>query len=165
MGKLSRVKGARFEVWLATRCRLAFRHDAIKRLGCWQRRGAEMADVEIPPSGSVPLLWLEAKVGKQTNPRAALVQAKNDLAAANRPYGGVPVAVCKDDGGTPFVIMDLDDWLRITALARAGDIVLSATESGAVPWHLYDPIAAVVRADADQKAKRRKPAKEPANAQ
>lgn len=112
MGKASREKGARWERELAVRLQAIF---PTARRGIGQCRAAgEVADVDIP------LLWVEAKVGRHCYPRKALEQA-----AAAAPLGRIPVAVCRDDRKAPTATMSLDDLefiLRnwITALRRAG---------------------------------------------
>lgn len=73
------------------------------RRGLQYRDGADAADV------IAPAFWVEAKVGKLTNPRAALRQATE--AASGK--GLWPVAVRKDDRGEPFVAMSLDNFLDL----------------------------------------------------
>jgi hypothetical protein len=104
MGLLSRRKGASWERDVAKRFAAVF-GDVNVRRGLQYRDGAECADVVCPH------FWLEAKVGKQTNPRAALRQAIGD----SEGKGLVPVAVCKDDGEQPFVAMLLSNFLDLVA--------------------------------------------------
>ena len=100
MGKMQRNKGARWERDLAKLFAGAMPGANVRRGLCQVRDSSEMADVENP------VFWVEAKVGKKPNPRAALKQA---VEAA--PKGRVPVAVIKDDRQTPFVAMQLEDFL------------------------------------------------------
>ena len=103
MGALSRRKGAQWERELVHRFAGVFGAENVRR-GLQFRDGAECADV-IAPS-----LWIEAKVGKLTNPRAALRQATE----ASEGKGLWPVAVCKDDRDEPFIAMTLEDFLDLT---------------------------------------------------
>jgi hypothetical protein len=98
MGRAQVEKGKRWEREVARRMREAMPDVDVRR--GYQRYGADQADVEVP------VLWIECKVGKKPNVRAALEQAGGDA-----PPGRVPVAVVKDDGGRPFVAMGLDDFL------------------------------------------------------
>ncbi len=102
MGILSRRKGARFERDLVHIFAEVFGPENVRR-GLQFRDGAECADVIAPG------IWIEAKVGKLTNPRAALRQAS----AASEGKGLWPVAVCKDDRDEPFVTMSLEDFLDL----------------------------------------------------
>ena len=79
-----------------------FGADRVRR-GFQYRDGAECADV------IAPAMWIEAKVGKLTNPRAAIRQAV--AAAAGK--GLWPVAVSKDDRTEPLVTMRLDDFMDL----------------------------------------------------
>lgn len=107
MGKLSRDKGQRWERELGHL--LSDIWPDAKR-GIQQTRAAnEEADCSGTP------YWVEAKVGRKQNIRAAMRQAIE--ASDGRP----PVAVVKDDspgGGKPaqtWACMRLDDWLDLVA--------------------------------------------------
>ncbi len=77
------------------------------------RRGFQYKDGTDAPDVVAPEMWIECKAARMTNPRAALRQA---VPGAKR-AGVVPVAVCKDDGDKPLVMVYLDDFLEI-----AGDL-------------------------------------------
>jgi len=98
LGKLSRRKGIKFELWLAKKLKEVWPN---ARRGFQARDGNEQPDVLTDDR-----FWVEAKHGKKVNYRAALRQAK----AAAR-VGSYPVVVAKDDGESPVVVMDFDDWL------------------------------------------------------
>lgn len=100
MGKMQRDKGARWERALAKRFHEVMPGANVRRGLCQVRCSSEMADVETP------VFWVEAKVGKKPNPRAALAQAQSAA-----PKGRVPIAVVKDDRKEPFVTLSLDDFL------------------------------------------------------
>jgi len=100
-GRASRRKGVDFERQLARRFAEVFGRDQVRR-GLQYRDGADAPDV------IAPCLWIEAKRGKQTNPRAALRQA----AEASAGKGYWPLAVCKDDQQPAFVVMELEDFLE-----------------------------------------------------
>jgi hypothetical protein len=102
MGARSRRKGAVWERDLVHIFAEVFGPENVRR-GLQYRDGADAADV------IAPALWIEAKVGKLTNPRAALRQAKE----ASAGKGLLAVAVCKDDRDDPFVTMALDDFLDL----------------------------------------------------
>lgn len=102
MGARSRRKGAVWERDLVQIFAEVFGAENVRR-GLQYRDGAECADV------IAPALWIEAKVGKLTNPRAAIRQAV--LASAGK--GLWPVAVSKDDRTVPLVTMQLDDFLDL----------------------------------------------------
>jgi hypothetical protein len=99
MSKMQREKGKRWERDVATLFREAMPGAEIKR-GWQTRSGSDAADVECP------LYWLECKVGKMPNPRAALKQATEAA-----PKGRVPVAIVKDDRQEPFVCLSLDNFM------------------------------------------------------
>jgi hypothetical protein len=112
-GAGSRRKGAAWERALARRLRDALGDPDIKR-GFQSRDGTDAPDVDLTG------WWIEAKVGRKPNPRAALAQA---IAAA--PPGRKPVAIVKDDRKEPIVILRLDDFITLIApnTARAdGDV-------------------------------------------
>jgi hypothetical protein len=101
-GGAARRKGHDWERALVHRFAEVFGIERVRR-GLQYRDGAECPDVEAPA------LWIEAKRGKRTNPRAALTQAKE----ASLGKGVWPIAVCKDDRHEPFVTMELDDFLDL----------------------------------------------------
>jgi hypothetical protein len=103
-GRGCRDKGARWERELVDRFAAIFGRDEVRR-GLQYRDGAECPDVVCPG------WWIEAKVGRLTNPRAALRQAQRD----SRGKGVWPVAICKDDRDPPHVTMDLEDFLDLLA--------------------------------------------------
>lgn len=102
MGKLSCAKGKRWEREVARRLSAVFGDYGVRR-GLQYRDGADAPDV------IAPAMWIECKVGRLTNPRAALRQA----AAASKGKGVWPVAICKDDGDPPHVTMDFEDFLDL----------------------------------------------------
>lgn len=99
MGKLSWDKGKRWEREVARRMAAIFGDEHVRR-GLQYRDGSECPDVIAPG------MWLECKVGRLTNPRAALRQAMQD----SEGKGLLPVAVCKDDGDPAHVTMDFEDF-------------------------------------------------------
>lgn len=105
-GRSSRRKGIDWERAVAERLGAVFGPGNVRR-GLQYRDGAECPDVIAPG------LWVEAKRGRRTNPRAALAQATEACAAAGG--GRWPVAVCKDDREAPFVAMALDDFVDLLA--------------------------------------------------
>jgi hypothetical protein len=100
-GAGSRRKGAAWERALARRLRDALGDPDIKR-GFQSRDGTEAPDVDLTG------WWIEAKVGRKPNPRAALAQA---IAAA--PPGRKPVAIVKDDRKDPIAVLRLDDFIAL----------------------------------------------------
>lgn len=102
-GAGNRRKGHDFERALVHRFREVMPGAEINR-GVQSREGNEAADVECP------VFWVEAKRGKQPNPRAALRQATEAA-----PHGRVPLAVIRDDRAKPFVALSLDDFLEFVA--------------------------------------------------
>lgn len=115
-GRASRVKGHNFErdVVHLFRAALGLDDKQVKR-GLSQPRGgtAEEPDVVVPDH--VPL-WIECKVGKLTNPRAALKQARKAL--TDRKIEKIPVAVCKDDRTEPVAMLPLAAFAALVALAQ-----------------------------------------------
>jgi hypothetical protein len=101
MGSLSRRKGIRWELEIAARLREIFGPSVAR--GFQFRAGAEVPDVDVPG------MWIEAKVGRQTNPRAALRQAATAAAGTGR----IPLAICKDDREPPHVTLLLDDFVEL----------------------------------------------------
>jgi hypothetical protein len=107
VGKYQREKGAKWERELGNI--LSDIWEGAQR-GIQQTRSAsEEADCSGTP------FWVEAKVGKKQNMRAAMRQAIE--ATDGRP----PVAIVKDDslgGSAPaqvWAVMRLDDWLDLLA--------------------------------------------------
>jgi len=104
LGKLSRNKGAVWEREVAAFLGALFQ--GAKRGVGQSRFGNNSADVEGTP------FWVECKVGKTVNLRAALRQAEKET------DGRVPVAVCKDNsvaGKSPevFVVLRVADFLQL----------------------------------------------------
>ena len=97
-GRSSKRKGKVWERAVATMLRKLW--PAVKR-GWQSRAGTEQCDVEGTP------FWIEAKVGKQVNLRAALRQAVADT------DGRPPIVVAKDDREEPVVVMRLSDWVAL----------------------------------------------------
>lgn len=121
IGKRSRNKGSTFERQVASDFRPVF--PGAKRAGLRQTQSGAHDAPDV--SGCEPF-WIETKHGKKTNPRAALAQAENalrqhtnNLPDASKPIYEWPVAVCKDDRKTPFVVMELSDFLELLAVWRA----------------------------------------------
>ncbi len=108
IGRLSRRKGATFERQVAKDMRPIFGAHVKRGLAQSRFGRGEAPDVD----GCKPF-WIETKHGKQTNPRAALKQAEDGMAAAARDGDRWPVAVCKDDRAKPFVVMPYDVFLEI----------------------------------------------------
>jgi hypothetical protein len=104
MGALSRRKGHNWERAVAKRFREVF-PDA--RRGTQTRQGYEAPDVETP------VFWIEAKVGRRTNPKAALAQALEAMSNNPEAKGLIPIAVCKDDRCEPTVTLGLEDFLEL----------------------------------------------------
>ena len=115
-GRASRVKGHNFErdVVHLFRATLGLDDKQVKR-GLSQPRGgtAEEPDVVVPDH--IPL-WIECKVGKLTNPRAALKQARKAL--TDRKIEKIPVAVCKDDRTEPVAMLPLAAFAALVSLAE-----------------------------------------------
>lgn len=115
-GRASRVKGHNFErdVVHLFRAALGLDDKQVKR-GLSQPRGgtAEEPDVVVPDH--IPL-WIECKVGKLTNPRAALKQARKAL--TDRKIEKIPVAVCKDDRTEPVAMLPLAAFAALVSLAE-----------------------------------------------
>ncbi|MCC7536229.1 MAG: hypothetical protein IT379_08445 [Deltaproteobacteria bacterium] len=101
-GAAARRKGADFERWLVHRFAEVFGDGKVRR-GLQFRSGEEVPDVDAPG------LWIEAKRRKRVHVRAALDEAVGDALGKGR----WPVAVCKEDGAEPFVVMRLDDFLDL----------------------------------------------------
>ena len=73
------------------------------------RRGVKPRSADSPADVVAPGVWIECKAQKKTNPRGALRQAEG----GGRSEGLWPVAVCKDDGKPPLVMMKLEDFLAL----------------------------------------------------
>jgi len=114
MGASQRRKGHAWERAVAQHFRevLGVGSDEVKR-GLSQPRGggAEEPDVKLPDD--LPW-WVECKVGKRTDARAALRQARADIAKA-KAANKRPLAVCKDDHQIPVVMLELADFLGMVA--------------------------------------------------
>jgi Holliday junction resolvase len=112
MGKYSRDKGARFERAIAKGLRVVFGERTIRSSGqCFS--GDTRADVDCPK------IWVECKVGKRPNIKAALEQAEE--ASAGAQSDKVPVAICKWDREEPIASMRFDDFVEILKLAYRGN--------------------------------------------
>jgi len=108
MSKLSRDKGARFERAVANLLKPVFGKNTTRSSGqCFS--GDTRADVDCPE------LWVECKVGKRPNIKAALEQAED--AKASNGSDKKCVAVCKWDREAPTATMRLDDFIEILKLA------------------------------------------------
>ena len=101
MGKKSLEKGKRWEREVATLFAKAMPGTKVKR-GFQRIIDFDESDVVTP------WFWVECKVGKLTNPRAGLQQAKDENNTKK-----VPICCCKDDRKEPFVILELSDFLRM----------------------------------------------------
>lgn len=111
MGKYSRDKGARFERLMAKGLRAVFGPRTIRSSGqCFS--GDTRADVDCPK------IWVECKVGKRPNIKAALEQAEEASQGAGSDK--IPVSICKWDRGNPIASMRFDDFVEILKLAYGG---------------------------------------------
>ena len=111
MGKLSRNKGARFERFVANKLKRVFGENTTRSSGqCFS--GDTRADVDCPE------IWVECKVGKRPNIKAALEQAEE--AAGSSGSEKTAVAICKWDRGEPIASMRLDDFIDILCRAYLG---------------------------------------------
>jgi len=103
-GARSRRKGAQNERRLAKMFAEVMPGEDVRRGLQYQNRFGrdKVPDVECP------VFWVEAKVGKKPNPRAAMVQARADTCK-----GKIPIAVIRDDGAPDdeFVCIGLADFL------------------------------------------------------
>lgn len=111
-GKRSRRKGSTFERDIANQLKPIFPN--AKRAGL---RQTQSGSDDAPDVDGCPPFWIETKHGKKTNPRAALAQAEEAMAAwATK--GGSPeffrwaLAVCKDDRQPTFVMMRWDQFME-----------------------------------------------------
>jgi len=106
MGKYSRDKGARFEREIANKLKPVFGPRTTRSSGqCF--RGDTRADVDCPR------VFVECKVGKRPNIKAALEQAEQ----AGKNTDKLPVAICKWDREEPIASMRLHDFINILKLA------------------------------------------------
>ena len=111
MGKYSRDKGARFEREIANRLKEVFGPRTTRSSGqCF--KGDLRADVDCPE------IWVECKVGKRPNIKAALEQAEEAEAGAQT--GKSPVAICKWDRQEPIASMRLDFFIELIKTAYRG---------------------------------------------
>ena len=120
-GRASRVKGHNFERDVVHLFRAALNEtDKTVKRGLAQPRGgtAEEPDVILP--SRIPL-WVECKVGKLTNPRAALKQAQKAL--KDQKSNLIPVAICKDDRTEPVAMLPLAAFAALVALLDRGSSV------------------------------------------
>ncbi len=121
-GRASRVKGHNFERDVCGMFREACNldHKQVKR-GLSQPRGgtAEEPDVVLPPEFP---LWLECKVGKLTNPRAALKQAQKAL-KEQKVSNKIPVAICKDDRTEPVAMIPLQTFIQMVAVLHKNELL------------------------------------------
>lgn len=113
MGKASRDKGARWELWVANWLKSIFPR---ARRGVGQsRHGSDASDVENTP------FWIECKNGKQPNHRGAIRQAEE--ATDGRPV----IAICNDcvvgnrsREQTAYVTMRLSTFDNLLKMAYGG---------------------------------------------
>ena len=109
-GRRSRRKGSTFERQVANDLKPIF--ERARRAGL---RQTQSGSDDAPDVDGCSPFWIETKHGKQTNPRAALAQAEEAMAAWAA-KGGDPecfrwaLAVCKDDRQPPFVVMRWDQF-------------------------------------------------------
>jgi uncharacterized membrane protein len=108
MGRMQRNKGAVGERATAKAMARVFPDARRGIVQC--RDGGEASDV----IGAEPF-WVENKVGKKTNIKAALRQAI--AACGDKPLW--PIAVCRDDNEAATVTMTLEDWLDLVGEWRA----------------------------------------------
>jgi len=112
VGKYSRDKGARFEREVANKLKRVFGPRTTRSSGqCFS--GDTRADVDCPK------IWVECKVGKRPNIKAALEQAEAAEKIADT--GKTPVAICKWDRQEAIASMRLDDFIDLLELAYRGE--------------------------------------------
>ncbi|MBA57883.1 MAG: hypothetical protein CMQ40_01780 [Gammaproteobacteria bacterium] len=103
-GRSSRIKGAVGERKTAKeldeRCP---DHIKVKR-GIGQARAGN----EVPDVDGIDCLWPEVKTQKRANMRGAYRQAEEAA-----PPGRIPLAIIRDTGKTPLVVMSWKDWLDL----------------------------------------------------
>ena len=108
MGKYKREKGARFERDIANVLKQVFGPKTIRSSGqCFS--GDTRADVDCPE------IWVECKVGKRPNIKAALEQAEE--ASSTNGSDKKCVAICKWDREPATATMRLTDFVEILKLA------------------------------------------------
>ena len=111
MGKHSRDKGARFERYVANILKPVFGQNVTRSSGqCF--KGDTRADVDCPT------LWVECKVGKRPNIKAALEQAEEAARSSNS--NKKCVAICKWDRESPIATMRLEDFIEMLSCAIKG---------------------------------------------
>ena len=111
MGKAQREKGARIERKVANLLKPVFGDRTIRSSGqCFS--GDTRADVDCPH------LWVECKVGKRPNIKAALEQAEQAAKSSNSDKKCV--AICQWDRESPTATMRLKDFIEILSLAYLG---------------------------------------------
>jgi len=108
MGKYQRDKGARFEREIANVLKEVFGPKTIRSSGqCFS--GDTRADVDCPK------IWVECKVGKRPNIKAALEQAEE--ASSSNGSDKKCVAICNWDREAATATMRLTDFIEILKLA------------------------------------------------
>lgn len=121
MGRMQRVKGAKYERWVSKVFKPLF--PSSKR-GIGQTRSAsEVPDVDIPG------WWPECKHHIRPNILAALAQAIEASAKSGR----TPIAICRSNRGMDTVTMLLPDFMslmRKAVFADALDAKCNAPEEG-----------------------------------
>lgn len=111
MGKYSRDKGARFEREIANRLKEVFGPRVTRSSGqCFS--GDTRADVDCPD------FWVECKVGKRPNIKAALEQAE-EARESSRSIK-TPVAICKWDRDEAIASMRIDVFIQLLKLIYKG---------------------------------------------
>jgi hypothetical protein len=95
-------KGAEFEREVQRRLAEVFG-------GAFVRRGVKSRARAAPADVVAPRLWIECKAQRRTNPRGALRQATGGADVEER----WAVAVCKDDGKAPLVMMRFEDFVAL----------------------------------------------------
>jgi len=111
VGRAQREKGARFERKVANLLKPVFGDRTIRSSGqCFS--GDTRADVDCPN------LWVECKVGKRPNIKAALEQAEQAAKSSNSDKKCV--AICQWDREPPTATMRLKDFIEILSLAYLG---------------------------------------------
>jgi len=111
MGKYSRDKGARFEREIANKLKEVFGPRVTRSSGqCFS--GDTRADVDCPD------LWVECKVGKRPNIKAALEQAEGarDSSGSTK----TPIAICKWDRDEAIASMRIGVFVQLLKLIYKG---------------------------------------------
>lgn len=99
-GKLSRNKGARGEREVC---------NILRAAGYDVARANQSAGARCPDVDGVPGIWIEVKIGKRVNTRAAWRQACNDTDSRE------PVVVWRDDREEWMVHCRLESWIKWVA--------------------------------------------------